>query len=174
MHRLVRISPFDSNKRRHTSFASVYVTPEVDDSIEVNIDDKDLRVDTFRASGKGGQHVNKTDSAIRITHMPTGVVASCQNERSQHQNRANAMKILKAKLYELEREKQKELIDEINAAKKEIGWGSQIRSYVLHPYRMVKDHRTNFEDSNAEGVLDGELENLIKSFLLFNSSQNQV
>ena len=131
-------------------------------------------MDTFRASGKGGQHVNKTDSAIRITHMPTGVVASCQNERSQHQNRANAMKILKAKLYELEREKQKELIDEINAAKKEIGWGSQIRSYVLHPYRMVKDHRTNFEDSNAEGVLDGELENLIKSFLLFNSSQNQV
>jgi peptide chain release factor 2 len=174
VHRLVRISPFDSNKRRHTSFASVYVTPEVDDSIEINIDDKDLRVDTFRASGKGGQHVNKTDSAIRITHIPTGIVASCQNERSQHQNRANAMKILKAKLYELEREKQKELIDEMNATKKEIGWGSQIRSYVLHPYRMVKDHRTNFEDSNAEGVLDGELEKLIKSYLLFNSSQNQV
>lgn len=174
VHRLVRISPFDSNKRRHTSFASVYVTPEVDDSIEINIDDKDLRVDTFRASGKGGQHVNKTDSAIRITHMPTGIVASCQNERSQHQNRANAMKILKAKLYELEREKQKDLLDEKNATKMEIGWGSQIRSYVLHPYRMVKDHRTNFEDSNVDAVLDGELEKLIKSYLLFNSSENQV
>ena len=165
VHRLVRISPFDSNKRRHTSFASVYVTPEVDDSIEVH---------TFRASGKGGQHVNKTDSAIRITHTPTGIVASCQNERSQHQNRANAMKILKAKLYELEREKQKDLLDEKNATKMEIGWGSQIRSYVLHPYRMVKDHRTNFEDSNADAVLDGELEKLIKSYLLFNSSENQV
>jgi peptide chain release factor 2 len=174
VHRLVRISPFDSNKRRHTSFASVYVTPEVDDSIEINIDDKDLRVDTFRASGKGGQHVNKTDSAIRITHMPTGIVASCQNERSQHQNRANAMKILKAKLYELEREKQKDLLDEKNATKMEIGWGSQIRSYVLHPYRMVKDHRTNFEDSNVDAVLDGKLEKLIKSYLLFNSSENQV
>jgi len=174
VHRLVRISPFDSNKRRHTSFASVYVTPEVDDSIKINIDDKDLRVDTFRASGKGGQHINKTDSAIRITHMPTGIVASCQNERSQHQNRANAMKILKAKLYELEREKQKDLLDEKNATKMEIGWGSQIRSYVLHPYRMVKDHRTNFEDSNADAVLDGKLEKLIKSYLLFNSSENQV
>jgi len=174
VHRLVRISPFDSNKRRHTSFASVYVTPEVDDSIKINIDDKDLRVDTFRASGKGGQHINKTDSAIRITHMPTGIVASCQNERSQHQNRANAMKILKAKLYELEREKQKDLLDEKNATKMEIGWGSQIRSYVLHPYRMVKDHRTNFEDSNADAVLDGKLEKLIKSYLLFNSSGNQV
>jgi len=174
VHRLVRISPFDSNKRRHTSFASVYVTPEVDDSIEINIDDKDLRVDTFRASGKGGQHVNKTDSAIRITHMPTGIVASCQNERSQHQNRANAMKILKGKLYELEREKQRELLDEENSAKMEIGWGSQIRSYVLHPYRMVKDHRTNFEDSNADAVLDGKLDKLIKSYLLFNSAENQV
>jgi peptide chain release factor 2 len=174
VHRLVRISPFDSNKRRHTSFASVYVTPEVDDSIEINIDDKDLRVDTFRASGKGGQHINKTDSAIRITHLPTGIVANCQNERSQHQNRTNAMKILKAKLYELEREKQKDLLDDKNATKMEIGWGSQIRSYVLHPYRMVKDHRTNFEDSNADAVLDGELEKLIKSYLLFNSSENQV
>ena len=131
-------------------------------------------MDTFRASGKGGQHVNKTDSAIRITHIPTNIVASCQNERSQHQNRANAMKILKAKLYELEREKQRELLDEKNSAKMEIGWGSQIRSYVLHPYRMVKDHRTNFEDSNADAVLDGELDKLIKSYLLFNSSENQV
>jgi len=144
------------------------------DSIEINIDDKDLRADTFRASGKGGQHINKTDSAIRITHIPTGIVASCQNERSQHQNRANAMKILKAKLYELERQKQKDLLDEKNATKMEIGWGSQIRSYVLHPYRMVKDHRTNFEDSNADAVLDGKLEKLIKSYLLFNSSGNQV
>ena len=169
VHRLVRISPFDSNKRRHTSFASVFVSPEIDDSIEVVVDEKDLRVDTFRASGKGGQHVNKTDSAIRITHIPTGIVVSCQNERSQHQNRANAMKILKARLYEMEREKKKEEAEELNSTKMEIGWGSQIRSYIMHPYRMVKDHRTDFEESNVDAVMDGELEKLIKNYLMHNA-----
>lgn len=171
VHRLVRISPFDSNKRRHTSFASVFVSPEIDDSIEVEVEEKDLRVDTYRASGAGGQHVNKTDSAIRITHMPTGIVVSCQNERSQHQNRATAMKILRARLYELEKEKQREKIDELHSTKKEIGWGSQIRSYVMHPYRMIKDHRTNYETGNAEPVLDGDLSELIKSYLLMHSSE---
>ncbi len=173
VHRLVRISPFDSNKRRHTSFASVFVSPEVDDLIEVEIEDKDLRVDTFRASGKGGQHVNKTDSAIRITHMPTGMVVSCQNERSQHQNRINAMKILKARIYEMEREKKQKLIEEMNSSKMEIGWGSQIRSYVMHPYRMVKDHRTNFEESNIDAVMDGDIDNLIKKYLLY-QADNRV
>lgn len=171
VHRLVRISPFDSNKRRHTSFASVFVSPEIDESIEVEVDEKDLRVDTYRASGAGGQHVNKTDSAIRITHIPTGIVVSCQNERSQHQNRATAMKILKARLYELEREKQMEKIDELNATKKEIGWGSQIRSYVLHPYRMIKDHRTEHETGNVDPVLDGDLEDFIKSYLVWTSNR---
>jgi len=166
VHRLVRISPFDSNKRRHTSFASVFVSPEIDESIEVEVDEKDLRVDTFRASGKGGQHVNKTDSAIRITHIPTGIVVSCQNERSQHQNRNNAMKILRARLYEIEKEKKKEKAEELNSAKMEIGWGSQIRSYIMHPYRMVKDHRTDYEESNVDAVMDGELERLIKNYLL--------
>ena len=170
VHRLVRISPFDSNKRRHTSFASVFVSPEIDESIEVAIDEKDLRVDTFRASGKGGQHVNKTDSAIRITHIPTGIVVSCQNERSQHQNRANAMKIMKARLYEVEKEKKKKETEEINSAKMEIGWGSQIRSYIMHPYRMVKDHRTDFEESNVDAVMDGDLDGLIKSYLLYNAN----
>lgn len=171
VHRLVRISPFDSNKRRHTSFASVFVSPEIDDSIEVEIDEKDLRVDTYRASGAGGQHVNKTDSAIRITHSPSGIVVSCQNERSQHQNRATAMKILRARLYELEREKQMEKLDELNATKKEIGWGSQIRSYVLHPYRMIKDHRTDYETGNVDPVLDGNLSEFIKNYLLYTSGQ---
>ncbi len=171
VHRLVRISPFDSGKRRHTSFASVFVSPEVDDSIEVEIEEKDLRVDTFRASGKGGQHVNKTDSAIRITHIPTGIVVSCQNERSQHQNRINAMRILKARLYEAEREKKRESIEKMNSSKMEIGWGSQIRSYIMHPYRMVKDHRTNFEQSNVEAVMNGSLDDLIKSYLLYNSDK---
>lgn len=169
VHRLVRISPFDSNKRRHTSFASVFVSPEIDDSIEVDIEEKDLRVDTYRASGAGGQHVNKTDSAIRITHAPTGIVVSCQNERSQRQNRETAMKILRARLYELEREKQREKMDELNSTKKEIGWGSQIRSYVLHPYRMIKDHRTDFETGNVDPVLDGDLSEFIKSYLIYSS-----
>ena len=169
VHRLVRISPFDSNKRRHTSFASVFVSPEIDESIEVEVDEKDLRVDTYRASGAGGQHINKTDSAIRITHLPSGVVVSCQNERSQHQNRATAMKILRARLYELEREKQMEKIDELNATKKEIGWGSQIRSYVLHPYRMIKDHRTEHETGNVDPVLDGDLSEFIKNYLVWTS-----
>ena len=170
VHRLVRISPFDSNKRRHTSFASVFISPEIDDSIEVDIDGKDLRIDTYRASGAGGQHVNKTDSAIRITHSPSGIVVSCQNERSQRQNKETAMKILRARLYEREREKQREKIDELNSTKKEIGWGSQIRSYVLHPYRMIKDHRTNFETGNVDPVLDGDLSEFIKSYLIYASS----
>ncbi len=170
VHRLVRISPFDSNKRRHTSFASVFISPEIDDSIEVDIDDKDLRVDTYRASGAGGQHVNKTDSAIRITHAPSGIVVSCQNERSQRQNRETAMKILRARLYELGREKQREKMDELNSTKKEIGWGSQIRSYVLHPYRMIKDHRTDFETGNVDPVLDGDLSEFIKNYLIYASS----
>ncbi|MGH7900395.1 MAG: peptide chain release factor 2 [Thermodesulfobacteriota bacterium] len=169
VHRLVRISPFDANKRRHTSFASVFVSPEIDDAIEVVIDEKDLRVDTFRASGKGGQHVNKTDSAVRITHMPTGLAVSCQNERSQHQNRVTAMKILRAKLYKMEKEKQMEKLEELHSTKKEIGWGSQIRSYVLHPYRMIKDHRTGCETGNVEPVLDGDLGEFIKEYLLFSS-----
>lgn len=171
VHRLVRISPFDSNKRRHTSFASVFVSPEIDDSIEVDIEEKDLRVDTYRASGAGGQHVNKTDSAIRITHGPTGIVVSCQNERSQRQNRETAMKILRARLYELEREKQREKMDELNSTKKEIGWGSQIRSYVLHPYRMIKDHRTDYETGNVDPVLDGDLSEFIKNYLVYSSAQ---
>ncbi len=169
VHRLVRISPFDANKRRHTSFASVFVSPEIEDAIEVVIDEKDLRVDTFRASGKGGQHVNKTDSAVRITHMPTGSVVSCQNERSQHQNRVTAMKVLRAKLYEIEKKKQMEKLEELHSTKKEIGWGSQIRSYVLHPYRMIKDHRTGYETGNVEPVLDGDLGEFIKTHLLFSS-----
>lgn len=172
VHRLVRISPFDSNKRRHTSFSSVFVSPEIEDDIDIEIDDKDLRVDTYRASGAGGQHVNKTDSAVRITHLPTGIVVSCQNERSQHQNRATCMKILKGRLYELEKQKQKEKLDELESSKKEIGWGSQIRSYVFHPYRMIKDHRTSFETGNVDPVMDGDLSEFIKSYLLYSSNNN--
>ena len=166
IHRLVRISPFDANSRRHTSFCSVFVFPELDDSIDVEILDKDIKVDTFRASGAGGQHINKTDSAIRITHMPSGIVVACQNQRSQHNNRATAMKQLKSRLYEMEVRKKKEEAAAFSEEKKEIGWGSQIRSYVLHPYRMVKDHRTDYETGNTDAVLDGELDGFIEAFLL--------
>ncbi len=168
VHRLVRISPFDANKRRHTSFASVSVLPEIkDDDVEVEIDPSEIRVDTYRASGAGGQHVNKTDSAVRITHIPTGIVVTCQNERSQHKNKAYAMKILKSKLYQLEQERKKKEIEQLEGEKKKIEWGSQIRSYVLHPYKMVKDHRTGMEkkDMAALAVLDGELNDFIKESL---------
>jgi len=161
----VRISPFDANARRHTSFASVFVYPEIDDTIEVEINEADLRVDTYRSSGAGGQHVNKTDSAVRLTHLPTGIVVACQNERSQHKNKSMAMKILRAKLYELEMQKQREKMDALNKTKKDIAWGSQIRSYVLHPYRLVKDHRTGVEVGNADGVLDGDLDRFIEAYL---------
>jgi peptide chain release factor 2 len=166
IHRLVRISPFDSNARRHTSFCSVFVFPELADDVDVEILDKDLKVDTYRASGAGGQHINKTDSAIRITHLPTGVVVNCQNERSQHKNRATAMKQLKARIYELELEKKESEAEALGGEKKGIAWGSQIRSYVLHPYRMVKDHRTGYEVGNADGVLDGDLDGFIEAYLL--------
>jgi peptide chain release factor 2 len=166
IHRLVRISPFDSSAKRHTSFCSVFVFPELSDEVEVEINDKDLKVDTYRASGAGGQHINKTDSAIRITHLPTGVVVACQSERSQHKNRATAMKQLKARLYELEVGKKEEEASALTGEKKEIAWGSQIRSYVLHPYRMVKDHRTGYEVGNTDAVLDGHLEGFVEAYLL--------
>jgi len=166
VHRLVRISPFDANKRRHTSFASVFVFPELEDDIKVDIREDDLRIDTYRSSGAGGQHVNKTDSAVRITHIPTNIVVQCQNDRSQHKNKSTAMKILRSRLYELEHEKQKEKMEEIQGEKKEIGWGHQIRSYVLHPYRLVKDLRTKVEIGNADAVLDGEIDTFIEAFLL--------
>jgi len=165
VHRLVRISPFDSAARRHTSFASVWVSPEIDDSIEVEIDDKDLKVDTYRASGAGGQHVNRTESAIRITHMPTGVVVACQNDRSQHKNRATAMNMLRAKLYDLELQKRRAEHDATEATKSDIGFGHQIRSYVLHPYKMVKDLRTNTESGNPNAVLDGDLDPFLEAAL---------
>lgn len=170
VHRLVRISPFDANKRRHTSFASVFVYPEIEDDIEVDINEVDLRVDTFRASGAGGQHVNKTDSAVRITHMPTGIVVQCQNERSQHKNRAMAMKILRARIYELKRKEQEEKIQEFHKEKRDIAWGSQIRSYVLQPYRLVKDHRTSVEAGNVDAVLAGGIDGFIEAYLLMKSS----
>ena len=166
IHRLVRISPFDAGARRHTSFASVFVYPEVDDDIKIEINEDDLRIDTFRAGGKGGQHVNKTDSAVRITHLPTGIVVQCQNERSQHQNKAMAMKFLKSRLYERELQLKNQKIDEENKQKKDIAWGSQIRSYVLHPYKMVKDHRTNLESGNAGKVLDGDIDEFIHAYLM--------
>ncbi|WP_249311436.1 peptide chain release factor 2 [Congzhengia minquanensis] len=165
VHRLVRISPFDASGRRHTSFASVDVMPEINDDIEVNINPEDIRVDTFRASGAGGQHINKTDSAIRMTHIPTGVVVSCQNERSQHQNRETAMKMLKAKLVEMAEREQMEKIEDLKGDMKDIAWGSQIRSYVFHPYNMVKDHRTNFEVGNIGAVMDGDLDGFINAYL---------
>lgn len=171
VHRLVRISPFDAAKRRHTSFASIMVSPEVDDDIDIDIDEKDLRIDTYRSSGAGGQHVNKTDSAVRLTHLPTGIVTSCQNERSQHKNKAFAMKVLKAKLYERELAKQKEEMSSIQGEKKEIAWGSQIRSYVLQPYQMVKDHRTGLDVGNVEAVLDGDLNTLMDAFLMMEASR---
>jgi len=167
IHRLVRISPFDASGRRHTSFASVFIFPELDDTITVEINDKDIRIDTFRASGAGGQHVNKTSSAIRITHIPSGIVVQCQNERSQHRNKDTAMKMLKGHLYTREVRLQKESQQDLHGDKKEIGWGSQIRSYVMQPYRLIKDHRTNTEVGNIDSVLDGHLEPFIKAYLLW-------
>ncbi len=167
IHRLVRISPFDASGRRHTSFASVMVMPELDDDVAIEINDKDIRIDTYRASGSGGQHVNKTDSAIRITHFPSGIVVQCQNERSQHSNKATAMKMLMARLFEREKEEQQRTQENIQGDKKDIAWGSQIRSYVLQPYRLIKDHRTNTEEGNVDAVLDGRLDPFIKAFLLW-------
>ena len=165
VHRLVRISPYDSSARRHTSFASAWVYPVVDDDIEIEIDESQVRVDTYRASGAGGQHVNKTDSAVRLTHIPTGIVVQCQNDRSQHRNRAEAWKLLRARLYELELQKREAEVQEAHEAKSEIGWGHQIRSYVLHPYQMVKDLRTSVEKGNAQGVLDGDIDSFLEAAL---------
>lgn len=167
VHRLVRISPFDANKRRHTSFAAILVYPEVSEDIDIEIIDDDLKIDTFRASGAGGQHVNKTDSAVRITHSPSGIVVSCQNERSQHKNKAMAMKILKARLYSLKKKAQDEKMDEFIGEKKDIAWGSQIRSYTLQPYQLIKDHRTGHETGNVNAVLDGRIDAFMKEYLLF-------
>jgi len=166
VHRLVRISPYDAAKRRHTSFAAVFVYPEVDDDIPIDISPDDLKIDTYRAGGKGGQHVNTTDSAVRITHIPTGIVVQCQNERSQHKNKASAMKVLKARLYELEQRKSRVKIDALEDAKSDIAWGNQIRSYVLHPYRMIKDLRTRVETGDTDRILDGDLDEFIKAALV--------
>jgi peptide chain release factor 2 len=166
VHRLVRISPFDANRRRHTSFAAVFVYPEIEDDIEVEVNPEELRIDTFRASGRGGQHVNVTDSAVRITHLPTGIVVQCQNERSQHKNKALAMKVLRARFYELEKKKQEEKLEKIEDSKSDIGWGNQIRSYVLHPYKMIKDLRTKNEISDVDRVLDGDIDEFIKASLI--------
>ena len=165
IHRLVRISPFDSNKRRHTSFASVWVYPEIDDKIEIEIQDSDLKIDTYRASGAGGQHVNTTDSAVRIKHLPTNIVVQCQNDRSQHKNKSYAMNMLKSRIYEFELQKRKEKENIVNNQKKEIGWGNQIRSYVLHPYKLIKDLRTNHESSNVNDVLDGDINSFLEKSL---------
>jgi len=174
IHRLVRISPFDANKRRHTSFASAFVIPEIDDRIDIVIKDEDLRIDTYRASGAGGQHVNKTSSAVRITHIPTGIVVQCQNERSQHQNKATALKILKARLYERELSEKEKEREKLYASQKDISWGSQIRSYILHPYKLVKDHRTGYEETNADAVLDGYIDGFIEAYLKKNLSKREM
>lgn len=174
VHRLVRISPYDSGARRHTSFASVWVYPVIDDSIDIALEDKDLRIDTYRASGAGGQHVNTTDSAVRVTHIPTGIVAQCQNDRSQHKNKAQALSMLKARLFEMELKKREEAAQSTNAEKSEIGWGSQIRSYVLHPYQMVKDLRTGVEKGNAQGVLDGDLDDYLEAALAARVGQDET
>jgi peptide chain release factor 2 len=166
VHRLVRISPFDANARRHTSFASIFVSPEIEDDIAIAISETDLRIDTYRSSGAGGQHVNKTDSAVRMTHLPTGIVVSCQNERSQQKNRKMAMKILRSRIYELELQKKQVEIDKQLSEQRDIEWGSQIRSYVLQPYQKVKDHRTNFEVGDVNSVLDGDLDGLMQAYLL--------
>lgn len=168
IHRLIRISPFDASKRRHTSFAAVHVMPELKDEIQVNLDLSELKIETFRASGKGGQHLNKTESAVRITHIPTGITVTVQNERSQTQNKEIAMKILKSKLYELRKREKKEKIEEISGEKKDISWGNQIRSYILHPYNSIKDHRTNIETSNVSSVLDGELDMFVEAYIKWN------
>jgi peptide chain release factor 2 len=172
IHRLVRVSPFDSQSRRHTSFASIFVTPEIDDTIVVEINEKDLRIDTYRASGSGGQHVNKTSSAVRITHLPTGIVVQCQDEKSQHRNKDLAMKVLKARLFQLEEDKKAAEIKKMHDNKKEIAWGSQIRSYTLQPYRLIKDHRTGFESGNVDSILDGDLSGFIKAALLQQAAEN--
>lgn len=173
VHRLVRISPFDANKRRHTSFAAMDVVAEVEDDIEVEIADEDLRVDTYRSSGAGGQHVNTTDSAVRITHLPTGIVVACQAERSQHKNRAKAMKLLRARVYEWQLDQKRKSMDQFYGAKGEIAWGSQIRSYVLQPYTMVKDHRTNTETSNVDAVLDGDIHSFVESYLRWSAKEGK-
>ena len=172
VHRLVRISPFDSNSRRHTSFASVFVYPSSEEEIKIEIDQTELRIDTYRASGAGGQHVNKTDSAIRITHIPSGIVVQCQNQRSQHKNKASAMKVLKARLYQVEVDREKEAMKSLENSKMDIAWGSQIRSYVFHPYNLVKDHRTKKESGNVSAIMDGDIDEFIRAFLMNQLSKN--